>query len=181
MAELEAGLEGGPAVGGRRRDAHRLEAALQGIAGFEPEDAFAYTADFANIEDWDPGVAASAQIGDDPIGIGTAFDVLVAYGSRRIPMVYTIAEYDPPRRVVLIGEGSTLTAVDTIEFGEGGHDHDDQRQPWSVSPRRLCVVGFLWSFDQCQGGQHQYRRDSRPYCRLGKSYIGGIHNHEQTG
>ena len=84
------------------------------------EDAFAYTADFANIEDWDPGVAASAQIGNDPIGIGTAFDVLVAYGSRRIPMVYTIAEYDPPRRVVLKGEGSTLTAVDKIEFAANG-------------------------------------------------------------
>jgi hypothetical protein len=84
------------------------------------EDAFAYTADFANIEDWDPGVAASAQVGNEPIGVGTAFDVLVAYGSRRIPMVYTITEYDRPHRVVLVGEGSTLTAVDTIEFGANG-------------------------------------------------------------
>ena len=84
------------------------------------EDAFAYTADFANIEDWDPGVAASAQIGTEAIGVGTAFDVLVAYGSRRIPMIYTITEYDPPRRVVLRGEGSTLTAIDTIEFAANG-------------------------------------------------------------
>ena len=80
------------------------------------DDAFAYTADFANIEDWDPGVAKSSQIGSGPIGVGTAFDVLVAFGSRRIPMVYTITEYDPPSRVVLIGEGSSLQAVDTIEF-----------------------------------------------------------------
>ena len=80
------------------------------------EDAFAYTADFANLEDWDPGVAESSQIGSESIGVGTAFDVLVAFGSRRIPMVYTITEYDPPHRVVLVGEGSTLTALDTIEF-----------------------------------------------------------------
>jgi hypothetical protein len=41
-ADLEAVYRGPAAVevGGRRRDAHRLEAALQGIAGFEPEDAF---------------------------------------------------------------------------------------------------------------------------------------------
>ena len=80
------------------------------------DDAFAYTADFANIEDWDPGVAKSSQIGSEPIGVGTAFDVLVAFGSRRIPMVYTITEFDAPNRVVLIGEGSSLQAVDTIEF-----------------------------------------------------------------
>jgi len=80
------------------------------------EDAFAYTADFDNIEDWDPGVAKSSQIGSEPIGVGTAFDVLVAFGSRRIPMVYTITEYDQPHRVVFVGEGSMLTAVDTIEF-----------------------------------------------------------------
>ena len=86
------------------------------ISQSQLDDAFAYTADFGNIEDWDPGVAESSQIGSGPVGVGTAFDVLVAFGSRRIPMVYTITEYDPPHRVVLIGEGSTLTAVDTIEF-----------------------------------------------------------------
>jgi hypothetical protein len=80
------------------------------------EEAFGYTADFSNIEEWDPGIAESSQVGSDPIGVGTAFDVLVSFGSRRIPMVYTITEYDPPSRVVLIGEGSSLTAVDTIEF-----------------------------------------------------------------
>ena len=31
-------------------------------------------------------------------------------------MVYTITEFDPPNRVVLVGQGSTLTAVDEITF-----------------------------------------------------------------
>jgi carbon monoxide dehydrogenase subunit G len=84
------------------------------------DEAFAYAADFANLEDWDPGVAESSQIGTEPVGVGTEFDVLVAFGSRRIPMVYTITEYDPPHRVAFIGEGSTLTAVDTIEFSANG-------------------------------------------------------------
>ena len=80
-----------------------------------PIDAvFAYTAEFNNIEDWDPGVAESAQIEEGPVGQGTQFDVLVAFGARRIPMVYTITEFDPPNRVVLVGEGSTLTAIDEI-------------------------------------------------------------------
>ena len=87
-------------------------------------EAFAYTADFNNLEDWDPGIAESAQIGEGPIGRGTQFEVLVAFGSRRIPMVYTITEFDPPHRVVLVGKGSTLTALDVITFAEGDHGTD---------------------------------------------------------
>ena len=81
-------------------------------------EAFAYTADFGNIEDWDPGIAESAQNGKGPVGQGSKFDLLVAFGSRRSPMVYTITEFDPPHRVVLVGEGSSLTAIDEITFAE---------------------------------------------------------------
>jgi len=80
------------------------------------EEVFAYAADFNNIQNWDPGVVESAQIGEGPVGKGTQFKLLVGFGSRRIPMVYTITEFDPPNRVVLVGEGSTLSAVDEISF-----------------------------------------------------------------
>jgi hypothetical protein len=82
------------------------------------EEAFAYTADFNNLAEWDPGIAESAQVGHGQIGRGTKFDVLVAFGSRKIPMVYTITEFEPPHRVVLVGEGSSLTAIDEITFAE---------------------------------------------------------------
>lgn len=82
------------------------------------EEAFAFAADFNNISDWDPGVAESAQIGDGPVGEGTQFNLLVAFGTRRTPMVYTITEFDAPHRIVLVGEGSNLTAIDEITFAE---------------------------------------------------------------
>jgi hypothetical protein len=82
------------------------------------DDAFTYTADFGNIQDWDPGVAESRKIGDDPVGWGTRFELLVAFGARRIPMVYTITDYVSPSRVVLVGEGAPLTAIDEITFAE---------------------------------------------------------------
>jgi len=82
------------------------------------KEAFAYTADFNNLADWDPGIADSAQQGDGDIGVGTRFDVTAVFGGRRVPMVYTITEFDPPHRVTLVGEGATLTAVDEITFGE---------------------------------------------------------------
>lgn len=31
-------------------------------------------------------------------------------------MTYTVTEFDPPRRIVLVGRGKALDAVDTIEL-----------------------------------------------------------------
>jgi len=82
------------------------------------EETFGYAADFTNLREWDPGIAESAKIGDGPVAAGTQFDVIVSFGARRIPMVYTITEFDPPNRVVLVGKGSSLTAVDELTFAK---------------------------------------------------------------
>ena len=81
-------------------------------------EAFSYTADFSNIENWDPGVARSTKLGDEAVGLGTRFDLDVRFGSRQIPMVYTITAYEPPHRVVLVGRGETLHATDEIRFSQ---------------------------------------------------------------
>ena len=80
------------------------------------EEAFRYTADFTNIENWDPSITASVKTSPGPIGKGTTFDLKVKFGTGTVPMVYTITEFEPPHRVVLVGEGSTLRAVDEITF-----------------------------------------------------------------
>jgi carbon monoxide dehydrogenase subunit G len=87
-----------------------------------PEEVFDYVANFANTEEWDPGVKSARQVGDGPIGVGTRYDVVSEFGSSQIPMVYEIVEYEPHRRVVLSGHGDTITAVDTIvlEAIDGG-------------------------------------------------------------
>lgn len=79
-------------------------------------EAFSYTADFSNIENWDPGVVSSLKVGDDPIGIGTRYELQVRMGSKTIPMVYETAVFEPPGRVVLMGYGKELSAVDEIRF-----------------------------------------------------------------
>ena len=81
-------------------------------------EAFSYTADFSNIENWDPGVARSTKLGDGVVGLGTRFDLDVKFGSRQIPMVYEITAYEPPHRVVLVGRGETLDATDEIRFSQ---------------------------------------------------------------
>lgn len=81
------------------------------------DEVFAFTADFANAEKWDPGVASSRRIGDDaPPGVGSRYDVMVSFGSREIPMTYEITEWEQDARVVLEGRGETIEALDVIEF-----------------------------------------------------------------
>jgi dehydrogenase/reductase SDR family member 12 len=86
------------------------------------EEVFAFTADFANAEKWDPGVASSRRIDDGPPGAGARYQLMVAFGSSEIPMVYEITEWDQDERVVLFGKGDTLEAVDEIRFqsSDGG-------------------------------------------------------------
>jgi dehydrogenase/reductase SDR family member 12 len=85
-------------------------------------EVFAFTADFANAERWDPGVVSSRRVDDGPLGVGAQYEVMVAFGSREFPMMYEISEYDQDARVVLVGKGDALDAVDEIRFGprDGG-------------------------------------------------------------
>jgi hypothetical protein len=86
----------------------------------QPE-AFEYTADFSNIEDWDPGVVASRKVTDGPIGVGTRFELEVKFGAGTTAMIYEITAYQPDHRVVLVGDGEKLHAVDEITFAS--HDN----------------------------------------------------------
>lgn len=85
-----------------------------------PEDCFAFTADFSNIRDWDPGVADSAKTSEGAVGMGTRFRVLIQSGlgpvQRRFPMDYRITTFDPPHRVVLDGTSPQGDGIDTITF-----------------------------------------------------------------
>jgi carbon monoxide dehydrogenase subunit G len=80
------------------------------------EAAFDYVADFANSEEWDPGVETAERLDNGPVGVGSRYRLGVHLGSRVAPMEYRITEFDRPRRVVLVGEGSGVSAVDDIRF-----------------------------------------------------------------
>jgi len=80
------------------------------------EATFDYVANFENVVEWDPGVTAARKItGGDP-RVGTEYDLEIQYGSSPLSMTYRITEWDPPRRVVLEGDGSRSFAIDRISF-----------------------------------------------------------------
>lgn len=83
-------------------------------------EVFAFTSDFSNAENWDPGVESSKQIGSGPPEVGTRYELMVRFGSNRIPMTYVITALEPNTRVVLEGEGETIRAIDEILFESTG-------------------------------------------------------------
>jgi len=80
-------------------------------------EAFAYMADFANARLWDPSVSEARRVGEAPLGVGSAFDLVARFGGRDVPLRYEIVVYDPPRRVVLeaVRPGFTSRDVITVE------------------------------------------------------------------
>jgi len=96
----------------------RLHGQIQ--TALAPEAAFDYVADFANSSHWDPGVVVSERIGEGPVGVGARYRLGVHLGRRVAPMEYRISVFDRPRRVVLIGTGSGVSAVDEIDFEPTG-------------------------------------------------------------
>src|SRR5262245_60511824 len=85
-----------------------------------PGEAFAFVADFANAERWDPGVATSVRTNAGPVGVGARYRLGVWVGGRITPMDYAVTAFDPDRRVVLEGSGRGIRAVDEIRFTPSG-------------------------------------------------------------
>jgi carbon monoxide dehydrogenase subunit G len=79
-------------------------------------DSFAFVADFANSQHWDPGVATSERIDAGPLGVGATYRLGVYLRGKVAPMEYRITTWEPNRRVILAGEGSNVSATDEIRF-----------------------------------------------------------------
>jgi len=83
-------------------------------------EAFAYMADFANARHWDPSVSEARRVGEAPIGIGSAFDLVARFGGRDVPLRYEIVEYASPERVVLEARHPRFVSRDTITVEPSG-------------------------------------------------------------
>ncbi len=80
-----------------------------------PATAFAYVADFSNVEAWDPTVSRSRLLTEKPVRLGSRFEVLLPIAGRELRLEYEITRYSPDRIVVLEAETEWLRSLDTIE------------------------------------------------------------------
>jgi hypothetical protein len=84
------------------------------------DEVFAYMADLRNFAGWDPGVARSEQVVGDGAGPDAVYDVTVRNGGREMTLRYEVVEYDPSRRVKVVGKASVFTSIDVVEVSEDG-------------------------------------------------------------
>src|SRR3990172_5883183 len=86
------------------------------------EEAFAYLSDFSTTAEWDPGVAEAECLTAGPLGEGSEFRVVAEFMGRKVPLTYVVTEYEPPTRIVLRGESSTVVSLDeiTVDPANGG-------------------------------------------------------------
>jgi len=89
-----------------------------------PQNAFDYMADFANAEEWDPGVVAAEPLQDGPVGLGSRFLLQAKFGKSVMPLEYVIAAYEPGKRVVLVAETDKVKSTDEITFAPNGDGCD---------------------------------------------------------
>lgn len=80
------------------------------------DEVFRYTSNFANIEQWDPGVSESEKLTAGAVGEGSEFRVVVTSGLSSTPMIYRVTRFEPPNSVVLEGSGGPVHAIDEISF-----------------------------------------------------------------
>jgi hypothetical protein len=109
------------------------------------EAAFDFIADFANSHVWDPGTAWSrrGEPQDGPVSLGTAFELGVVMGKQVAPMTYRIMRFERPSRVVLVGSGSGVDAVDDIRFERAG---DGTTIDYTADIRLSGVRGLIQPF-----------------------------------
>jgi len=82
------------------------------------EEAFDYLADFSRTAEWDPGVVTAKSLTKVPEGLGSRFEVTVAFLGQRMPLEYEITEFERPHRLVLTAVDGALRSVDEISFAE---------------------------------------------------------------
>jgi carbon monoxide dehydrogenase subunit G len=91
-----------------------------------PSTAFGYVADFTNTRDWDPMIDAARRVDSGPLGIGSSFEVALRFGSRTVPLVYTITVFEPDAHVVLETEGSWYRGRDDVRIRPAGEGSEVQ-------------------------------------------------------
>lgn len=79
-------------------------------------EVFAYAADFANAQHWDPGVDSARQVSEGEVGVGTKYQLEGNFGPGSVDMEYQVIAFEPDRRVVLEGRGNGFFAIDEMTF-----------------------------------------------------------------
>jgi carbon monoxide dehydrogenase subunit G len=89
-----------------------------------PDALFAYLADLDNLDEWMAGIVSAEVTSSGELGAGSTARVVRALGSQRVEAPLTVAEYDPPRHLVITSEVSGVSVAASLDLAEAGADTD---------------------------------------------------------
>jgi carbon monoxide dehydrogenase subunit G len=77
---------------------------------------FAYLADLDNLNEWMAGIVEAEVTSPGELGAGSTARVVRALGSQRLEAPLTVAEYDPPRHLVITSEVSGVNVAASLHL-----------------------------------------------------------------
>jgi hypothetical protein len=80
------------------------------------EDAFEFVGNLENAATWDPEVEEARKITSGPIGLGTRFELVARLSLWKMVLPYEVMIYEPPRRIMFMGEARWFRYHDDITF-----------------------------------------------------------------
>jgi len=112
-----------------------------------PEDVFSYLADMSHASEWDPGVLQARRLDEGPLAVGSAFELRLQAFGQRFTLTYTIAELEPPTKVVLSSENSFVVSRDTITVAANEEGTTTVAYSAELEGKGLAAVAEpLWRF-----------------------------------
>lgn len=79
----------------------------------DPLRVWGYLSDFTTTTDWDPGTVETTRVSGDG-GVGTTYRNVSKFAGRKSELTYQVLEYEPGRRLALVGRNKSVVAHDTL-------------------------------------------------------------------
>jgi uncharacterized membrane protein len=87
-----------------------------------PQEVFDFVVKTENLPIWDSSILTAAQIGDEPIRVGTRSNGTSKIMGRHFDWITEVVEFEPPQRYSNRSVGGTLefSVTNALEAAEGG-------------------------------------------------------------
>ncbi len=106
-----------------------------------PADLFAYLADLDNLDEWMAGIVKAEVTSGGELGVGTTARVVRALGSQQVEAPLTVAEFDPPRHLVITSEVSGMNVAASLDLSPAADDTTDLR--FAMEIRGSMLTRFM--------------------------------------
>ena len=109
--------------------------------GVPPDELFAYLADLDNLDEWMAGIVSAEVTTPGDLGRGSTARVVRALGGQQVEASLIVAEYEPPRRLVITSEVSGVRVAATLALQPTAGDATDLR--FAMEIRGSMLTRFM--------------------------------------